>query len=81
MWLSHLLCIAADMLHVCHVQSDMSQSNTKSPMQYIHEHEPMKVHGLTVASYGCELSCLLWVLAACQGAWSALCACMRKSGV
>ena len=35
------------------LQSDVSQGNTKSPMQYVHEHEPMKVHGLTVASYGC----------------------------
>ena len=25
-------------------------------MQYVHEHEPMKVHGLTVASYGCASS-------------------------
>jgi NADH dehydrogenase (ubiquinone) Fe-S protein 6 len=26
----------------------------KTPMEYIHSHEPMKVHGLTVASYGSD---------------------------
>lgn len=36
------------------LQSDATQGNTKSPMQYIHESEPMKVHGLTVASYGSD---------------------------
>lgn len=48
------ICIAANSMSA--LQSDVSQGNTKSPMQYVHEHEPMKVHGLTVASYGCASS-------------------------
>ena len=30
------------------------QGNHKSPMEYIQSTEPRKVHGLVVASYGCE---------------------------
>ena len=34
------------------------QGNTKSPMEYVKEAQPIKVHGTVVASYGSEQRCL-----------------------
>lgn len=30
------------------------QGKGKSPIEWVHEMEPIECHGLTVASYGCE---------------------------
>lgn len=38
------------------LQADVKTGNTKSPMEYIQEAPPIKVHGAVVASYGSELS-------------------------
>ena len=37
----------------------MKVGNTKSPLEYIKEAPPIKVHGATVASYGSKLLCCL----------------------
>lgn len=36
------------------------QGNHKSPIEYIQSTQPIKVHGLTVASYGCEPAGVSW---------------------
>lgn len=38
----------------CLLAPALVQGNHKSPMEYIQSSEPIKVHGLVVASYGCE---------------------------
>lgn len=39
----------------CPLQDDGNfDGNFKSPMEYIHDAPPIKVHGAVVASFGCE---------------------------
>lgn len=50
---SCLICAGSDAC--CALQVDGHYSgNLKSPMEYIHDAPPIKVHGSIVASFGCE---------------------------
>ncbi len=39
---------------ILRVKRGWLQGKGKSPIEWVHEMEPIECHGLTVASYGCE---------------------------